>query len=146
MNVLSDEYLDFIESYLNSHEILSSIFHEELDQLFREIDSYVKRNHLYNVKSYGELYNFNYHGNGYEIKDLSGPDELHIIRKVDYSDKYFSIYDVRENRLSPYDAYLFDKVEGIFDSISELDSEGVPLDYLKKDTTNLIRRLKHRKK
>ena len=39
-----------------------------------------------------------------------------------------------------------DKVEGIFDSISELDSEGVPLDYLKKDTTNLIRRLKHRKK
>ena len=145
MNVLSDEYLNFVESYLENHARLSSVFHEELDQLFREIDSYVKRNHLYNVQSYGEVYNFNYHGNGYEIKDLSGPDELHIIRKVDYSDKYFSIYDVRENRLSPYDAYLYDKVQGIFDTIRELDEEGIPLDHIKRDTGNLIRRLKRKK-
>ena len=47
MNVLSDEYLNLVESYLETHEVLSSVFHEELDQLFREIDSYVKRNHLY---------------------------------------------------------------------------------------------------
>lgn len=145
MNVLSDEYLNLVESYLEDHERLTSIFHEELDELFKEIDSYVKRNHLYNVNSYGEVYNFTYHGNGYEIKDLSGPDELHVIRKVDYSDKYFSIYDVRENRLSPYDAYLYDKVESIFLSISELSEEGIPLDYIKRDTTNLIRRLKHKK-
>ena len=146
MNVLSDEYLNLVESYLETHEVLSSVFHEELDQLFREIDSYVKRNHLYNVKSYGEAYNFTYHGKGYEIKDLSGPDELHMIRKVDYSDKYFSIYDVRENRLSPYDAYIYDRVEGVMDTIKELGEEGIPLDYFKKDTTNLIRRLKNRKK
>ena len=146
MNVLSDEYLNFIEEYLSKHKMLTSAFHEELHTLFKEIDSYVKRNHLYSVKAYGEIYNFTYHGKGYEIGELSGPEEFHIIKRVDYSDKYFSIYDVRDNKLSPYDAYLYEKVEEIFSSIGELNEEGISLDYLKKDTNKLIRRLKNRKK
>ena len=146
MNVLSDEYLDFLEEYLKIHERLTSTFHEEIDRLFKEIDSYVKRNHMYNVKAYGETYNFTYHGNGYEIGELSGPDEFHYVKEVDYSPEYFSIYDVRDNRLSPYNAYLNDRVETILNIIDELDEEGIPLDYVKRDTNNLIRRLKYRKK
>ena len=49
------------------------------------------------------------------------------------------------------------KISGFYDEVSsdldkqialikELGEEGIPLDYFKKDTTNLIRRLKNRKK
>lgn len=102
----------------------SSINIDVVEKLFRSVDNYVKSNYLFDSE---DKYYLKYKNRMLLVGYYTGPETLYYLRLT--FDKHVGYYvdyeDMKCNRLNPEQQEVKDKIDGINDTITMLESRGI---------------------
>lgn len=111
---------------------VTSISNPRLADLYQLVDDYTKRN-LIGIYVFGDGFLISYKGEGYSLDRVYGPDVLYTLSKLgDCNSNYIEIENVLQDKLTPKQQDIKDRIERIKYEIAELEYEGVSKSLIKK--------------
>ena len=154
MDVLSDEYLKWLSENVSDEKKLLCIpgFCNNsnvllLEELFKRIDDYAKRNYYLNVTCFGYAYDITDGTNFYLLESVTDGEEIaYLIRRANNRANYIHINDVRKNVVVGKDNLeISNAMHGIIDNIRLLDEMGISMDTVERETSKQMRLLRYKK-
>lgn len=116
----------------NERECTTSLFNNEVEELYNKVEEYARNNYLYNGV-FEDCYYVTYKDKAYELRRFFGPDILYSITRLkEFKSEYIMLENVFNGILTESEKELKDKIDSIRNDILSLHDQGVPYSLIRR--------------